>query len=276
MNKTLKTIIIAAVILGAMAAAFALGASGKLTAEKQQNDRLVGVLLTTQPLTESGDGRVYAEYIDEEYVFKGAEGIRCFFTKENTNAIVTHTDEPLTDVDAGMNMVDDEQETWWIKANIYISTEFEGVIYTNNVYQTESGEVYAVEGSGMEWTGGLEEDTSNSISVSDSISAAYENGKTKSCGTSIELTLKYIAAPEKIVVSQFDGEGRLLSNESFTPGELPDSMESAAAYIVAGTVSQSGTQYEVFQPSDGSLKALYCRDDKICVKQRCLVNWEDR
>ncbi len=275
MNKTLKTIIIAAVILGAMAAAFALGASGKLTAEKQQNDRLVGVLLTTQPLTESGDGRVYAEYIDEEYVFKGTEGIRCFFTKENTNAIVTHTDEPLTDVDAGMNMVDDEQETWWIKANIYISTEFEGVIYTNNVYQTESGEVYAVEGSGMEWTGGLE-DTSNSISVSDSVSAAYENGKTKSCGTSIELTLKYIAAPEKIIVSQFDGEGRLLSNESFTPGELPDSMESAAAYIVAGTVSQSGTQYEVFQPGDGSLKALYCRDDKICVKQRCLVNWEDR
>ena len=275
MNKTLKTIIIAAVILGAMAAAFALGASGKLTAEKQQDDRLVGVLLTTQPLTESGDGRVYAEYIDEEYVFKGAEGIRCFFTKENTNAIVTHTDEPLTDVDAGMNMVDDEQETWWIKANIYISTEFDGAIYTNNVYQTESGEVYAVEGSGMEWTGGLE-DTSNSISVSDSVSAAYENGKTKSCGTSIELTLKYIAAPEKIIVSQFDGEGRLLSNESFTSGELPDSMESSAAYIVVGTVSQSGTQYEVFQPGDGSLKALYCRDDNICVMQRCLVNWEDK
>lgn len=275
MNKTLKTIIVAAVILGAMAAAFALGASGKLTAEKQQNDRLVGVLLTTQPLTESGDGRVYAECIDEEYVFKGAEGIRCFFTKENTNAIVTHTDEPLTDVDAGMNMVDDEQETWWIKANIYISTEFEGVIYTNNVYQTEFGEVYAAEGSGVECTGGLE-DMSNSISVSDSISAAYENGKTKSCGTSIELTLKYIAAPEKIVVSQFDGEGRLLSNESFTPGELPDSMESAAAYIVAGTVSQSGTQYEVFQPGDESLKALYCRDDNICVMQRCLVNWEGR
>ncbi len=275
MNKTLKTIIIAAVILGAMAAAFALGASGKLTAEKQQDDRLAGVLLTTQPLTESGDGRVYAEYIDEEYVFKGTEGIRCFFTKENTNAIVTHTDEPLTDVDAGMNMVDDEQETCWIKANIYISTEFDGAIYTNNVYQTESGEVYAVEGSGMEWTGGLE-DTSNSISVSDSVSAAYENGKTKSCGTSIELTLKYIAAPEKIIVSQFDGEGRLLSNESFTSGELPDSMESSAAYIVVGTVSQSGTQYEVFQPSNESLKALYCRDDKICVMQRCLVNWEDR
>ena len=47
-KKTIRVIITAVVIIGAMAAAFALGASGKFSMVNP-HDRLVGVLITTQP-----------------------------------------------------------------------------------------------------------------------------------------------------------------------------------------------------------------------------------
>lgn len=75
MNKTVKTIIIAAAILGAMAIAYAVGASGRASMVKQA-DILVGMLVTTQPLPVADDDRLYAEYIDGEYVFNGVDGMQ--------------------------------------------------------------------------------------------------------------------------------------------------------------------------------------------------------
>ena len=64
MNKTVKAIITVAVILAAMAIAYALGASGNaLMVKEEQADMLVGMLITTQSLPESDDGRVYAGWI---------------------------------------------------------------------------------------------------------------------------------------------------------------------------------------------------------------------
>jgi hypothetical protein len=111
-----------------------------------------------------------------------------------------------------------------------------------------------------------------SFSLSESVEL-YENGKTVTYGTSVDIEVEVVSVPEKIIVSQFDAEGKLLSSESFAPGELPVSMESSAAYIVVGTASHSGTKYEVFQPDDESILALYCRADGVCVKQSCAVNW---
>lgn len=187
MNKTLKTITIAALILGAMAAAYALGSSGRLTMVEQA-DRLMGMLITAQPLMEGGDGKVYAV---------GGQG---------------------------------------------------------NQLEGEPG-------------------MSSSLPLSESVKR-YENGKMLTYGTSVNIEAEVISEPEKIIVSQFDAAGKLLSSESFTPGALPDSMESTAAYIVVGTVSQIGAQYEVFQPDDGSISALYCREDNVCVMQSCIVGWE--
>ena len=62
MNKTVKTIIIAVVMLGAMAAAYAVGASGRASMVKQA-DNLVGMLVTTQSLPVADDDRLYAELI---------------------------------------------------------------------------------------------------------------------------------------------------------------------------------------------------------------------
>lgn len=271
MNKTVKTIIIAAAILGAMAIAYAVGASGRASMVKQA-DILVGMLVTTQPLPVADDDRLYAEYIDGEYVFNGVDGMQCFFTNEDNmdNAIVSHVDAAFTDKSSKLHVIDDDRQNVELRAKLYLGTSFDEMLFQNPVYQTESGEVYAISGQGVGYSGG--EGIGGSFSLSESVKR-YEDGKMMSYGTSVNIDVEVIAVPEKIIVSQFDAEGKLISSESFAPGRLPDGMESSAAYIVVGTVSQSGTKYAVFQPDDNSISALHCRADGVCVKQSCAVSW---
>lgn len=270
MNKTVKTIIIAVVILGAMAAAYAVGASGRASMVKQA-DSLVGMLVTTQPLPVADDDRLYAELTDGEYVFRGIGGMPFFFTNKD-NTISAHKDKAFTNASSTLKGTNDDQQNVELKAKLYLSTSFDEILYQNPVYQTASGEVYAVAGQGAQYNG---EGMKGSFSRSESV-RRYEDGKMMSYGTSVNIDVEVIAVPEKIIVSQFDAEGKLISRESFAPGRLPDSMNSSAAYIIVGTVSQSGTRYEVFQPDDNSISALYCRADGVCVKQSCAVSWEGK
>ena len=267
MNKTVKTIIIAAAILGAMAIAYAVGASGRASMVKQA-DNLVGMLVTTQPLPVADDDRLYAELTDGEYVFRGVGGMPFFFTNKD-NTISAHKDKVFTNASSTLKGTNDDQQNVELKAKLYLSTSFDEMLYQNPVYQTASGEVYAVAGQGAQYNG---EGMRGSFSLSESV-RRYEDGKMMSYGTSVNIDVEVIAVPEKIAVSQFDGGGKLISRESFAPGEMPDGMESSAAYIVVGTVSQSGTKYAVFQPDDNSISALYCRADGVCVKQSCAVSW---
>ena len=255
MNKTVKTIIIAAAILGAMAIAYAVGASGRASMVKQA-DILVGMLVTTQPLPVADDDRLYAEYIDGEYVFNGVDGMQCFFTNKDNmdNAIVSHVDAAFTDKSSKLHVIDDDRQNVELRAKLYLGTSFNDILFQNPVYQTESGKVYAVAGQGADYSG--EEGMGGSFSLSES-TERYEDGKMMSYGTSVNIDVEVIAVPEKIIVSQFDADG----------------MESSAAYIVVGTVSQSGTKYAVFQPDDNSISALYCRADGVCVNQSCAVSW---
>lgn len=270
MNKTVKTIIIAAAILGAMAIAYAVGASGRASMVKQA-DILVGMLVTTQPLPIADDDRLYAELTDGEYVFRGVEGMPFFFTNKD-NTISAHKDKAFTNASSTLKGTNDDQQNVELKAKLYLSTSFDEILYQNPVYQTASGEVYAVVGQGAQYNG---EGMKGSFSRSESV-RRYEDGKMMSYGTSVNIDVEVIAVPEKIAVSQFDAEGKLISSESFMPGEMPDSMNSSAAYIIVVTVSQSGTRYEVFQPDDNSISALYCRADGVCVKQSCAVSWEGK
>lgn len=270
MNKTVKTIIIAVVILGAMAAAYAFGASGRASMVKQA-DNLVGMLVTTQPLPVADDDRLYAELTDGEYVFNGVDGMPFFFTNKD-NTISAHKDKAFTNASSTLKGTNDDQQNVELRAKLYLSTSFDEILYQNPVYQTASGEVYAVAGQGAQYNG---EGMKGSFSLSESV-RRYEDGKMMSYGTSVNIDVEVIAVPEKIIVSQFDAEGKLISRESFAPGRLPDSMNSSAAYIIVGTVSQSGTRYEVFQPDDNSISALYCRADGVCVKQSCSVSWEGK
>lgn len=267
MNKTVKTVIIAILILGAMAGAFALGSSGRMTM-MAGSDRLVGILITTQALPD--DKPVYAEFTDGEYMFKDVEGIQCFISNDE-DTVVLRVDDALTNVSSGLHMTDDDQESVSLSAKLYLSTRFNGIIYPNHVYMTASGEIYAVGSSGIEYTGDV--GAGGSFSIADS-TKIYENGKTVIHGINVNVDVEIAAVPEKIIVFQYGSSGELLSSESFEPGQLPESMESGAAYIVVGTVSQSGTEYELFRPDDEDISALYCRADGICAVQYCDMSWK--
>ena len=215
-KKTIRVIITAVVIVGAMAAAFALGASGKFSMVNP-HDRLVGVLITTQPWPD-GEDRVYAEYVDGEYVFNGIDGIACFASMDD-NTLCTHVDDAMTDASVDLHSVNDDAEEVTINATLYLSSSSACIVQRNPVYQTASGAVYVVAGDGAEYRG---EGLSGNFSLSDSVKR-YEGGKTMTYGTYLNVAVKIIAEPEKIEVSQFEADGRLISLEYYAPGALPDS-----------------------------------------------------
>lgn len=169
-KKTIRVIITAVVIIGAMAAAFALGASGKFSMVNP-HDRLVGVLITTQPWPD-GEDRVYAEYVDGEYVFNGIDGIACFASMDD-NTLYTHVDDAMTNASVGLHSVNDDAEEVTINATLYLSSSSACIVQRNPVYQTASGAVYVVAGDGAEYRG---EGLSGNFSLSDSVKR-YEGGK---------------------------------------------------------------------------------------------------
>lgn len=264
-KKTIRAVITAVVIIAAMAAAFALGSSGRVSMINP-HDRLVGALITTQPLP-YGEDRIYAEYIDGEYVFDGIDGIQCFASIDD-NTLCTHVDDTMTDASVNLHSVSDDEEEVTINAALYMSSDSSCTVQRNPVYQTADGKVYAVAGDGAEYRG---EGLRGSFTLSDSVKR-YEGGKTMTYTTHLNIEVIIIAKPERIEVSQFDADGKLFSRESYAPGAMPDSIDSDAAYIVVGTVSQSGTHYELFQGDDTAVTALYCREDGVCVEQSCDLN----
>ena len=136
MNNKVKTLITVAAILVAMVIAYALGASGNASMVKgKQADMLVGMLVTTQFLPESDDGRVYAEYIDGEHVFKGIDGMQCFFTNKDNmdNAIVSHVDSAFTDKSCSLHVINDDQQNVALKAKLYLGTSFDEILIQNPV-----------------------------------------------------------------------------------------------------------------------------------------------
>ena len=268
-KKTIRVMITAIVIIAAMATAFALGSSGRVSMINP-NDRLVGALITTQPLP-NGKDRIYAEYIDGEYVFNGVDGIQCFASIDD-NTLCTHIDKAMTDAEVCLHSINDDEEEVTINATLYMSSDSSCTVQRNPVYQTADGEVYAIAGDGAEYRG---EGLSGNFSLSDSVKR-YEGGKTMTYATHLNIEVRIIAKPESIEVSQFDADGKRVSRESYAPGALPDSIDSDAAYIVVGTVSQSGTRYELFQDSDETITALYCREDGVCVEQSCAVDRSEK
>lgn len=287
--KTKTAILLLALI---MLAAFALGAVGiaQLPGGDNENtdDRFAGVLLSKHSFSElfgTDSERVYAELdgdtLNAEYRFPcapGAQVMSCFVAIRG-DTMVGDTDKALTDVMRGYTVVNDDAANIDISATLYVSTSFDGeFIYAHRVYQTGSGKVYAVAGqavsvpsSGGTFSTKLEETTES-----------IYNGARVQTTTTADIKLEVMSEPTRVAILQFDKNGALLDSVFYDPAELPEELnaETGAEYIVVETTAvncdgQSETTREVVSKTDDGegLRAFYCRDDGVCVRKTCIVNW---
>ena len=241
-------------------------------------------------------GRIYATLVEtghtdektgeaggrKEYVFEGVDGI-CYFAPQITDQFGTYwssiIDEAISDGHIHLDS-SDEGESIDLEGTIYIATSANaGNFYYNPVFQTATGEVYAVSGNGI-----FSDNNTVGMSMSHEIKEEQSStigDLTTSSGSRIKITISYIDDPVKVSILQFDSENNLLSQMDCGSGKLPNTLQPQpdTQYIIveATTFSQdqaANISRTLYQPEDETLFAFSCREDGICVKQWCEIDWK--
>ncbi len=175
----------------------------------------------------------------------------------------------------------DEGESITLEGKLYLTPDYAGrIIYVNPVYQSSDGRVYVLAGDGImvsktEFSEG--EFMSQTLTDTRTIT---ENGKSSTDMSTIKLTFATMFRPEQIVVMQMDETNKIISRQSFEPGQLPDQLtvEKAAAYLLVETHKNNGSAKtvvtrEVFDQSTDTLQTWFTRADGICTGQNTELIW---
>lgn len=255
-------------ICGALCAALLLGLlSGCTLADPEDGtaeDRLVGLYVTTEYLdlfdiegylndnlgsgfsggeitgdTAAYQGRMYAEVSGpdghgrRDYTFP-VDGVSCFsITDPETGAGHTVTSPGLEGTHYG---VTDEGES--LEATIRLDARKGNAAFFNPVYQTADGQVYLTAGTGVSVS---DETSANALprgSFSHGMSVTTKttgsDGETVTETFSIDLTVEFWTAPDKIAVTQMSEDGAVLHRAEFAGDSPPVTLARAqgAAYFI--------------------------------------------
>lgn len=282
-------------------------------------DRLVGALITTEYLDlfdmdayisdhadqflSGGDimidsagyeGRLYADVErsgndpgdDLSASFPGTDGI-CFFSA------YTATEDGMGSwslFGSGVNdrkteiSVTDEGEEITLDGTIYLTPEAAGdsmCLYVNPVYQTDSGEFYAVSGQGLGFDDAGMEGEVFSTTLREETTLT-KNGEKSSFSSAVTVRLSILREPVRITLFQMDANHRILREDSYTPGTLPErlSAEPKTAYILIETESQApdgsvSWKREIFDDhgEEASFSTFYPLENGMLGKQETTVFW---
>lgn len=239
---------------------------------RKYGGRLYAVLRDTPYYNE--DGTVAGS--SKVYAFEGVDGLVLAAPRigEGDDAYVSfYADDGVSDSDFHLNCTDGGDSVE-LRAVIYaIADGGAASFYPNPVYQTPSGEVYAVTGSGTSY-GTPSPGMSGTFTASESQSTSAA-GQTSSAASTVEVRVEFIALPERAVVMQYSAAGELLASLDVTPDAIPDSVtpESGCAYIVAATFSGDEADYELFVPGDSPWLFRPLGDTGVCEKKVIAIEW---
>ena len=291
---------VAIFLLCALLGAFLLGISGAVRLvntngqPNQDPGQLIGVLITRAPLdfeeeTPSASGRLSSYQTDtaRNYEFENVEGIRFFAPmRQGTDGSYRDTVADTAIADQNLEIrASDLGESLNLEGTLYLSTrQNQGNFYFYPVYQTAAGEVYAAPGDGVQ--PGVEKETGNTARYEIRQTRSSSSANSSSTGSAqledlVQIHLCYLDEPSGLSLLHFDGEHRLLSQTELEPGKLPESFTPLpeTRYLILETAELSPDQLEtvsrtLYGPEEETLSAFYTREDGLCIRQECQINWE--
>lgn len=301
----------------ALLCAFCLGASGLFTLAQEETTweeegRLIGVLVTTQPLdlfdleaylsehpeALLGDGRIderfaspyedrlYAQLEEGEgrprYVFAQVQGYAYMAPQMQDEAGVftaCQGDEVFADGKMGVTSTD-EEERLSLEATMYVPTDSPlRTFYANPVYQAEDGSVYARAGQGSAISGDIVEGMSHTLRLEQTSSVRTE-GESSQSSAELSLTFSYVSPPARIQITQMSEDDEPLVRQSYRAGELPKSLsprKEAAYLLVEGFADGEGASpltRALYQRQDEGFETLFGREDGLCGQQYTALDWQ--
>lgn len=297
----LTCVLVLAVVLGISGVTLA-----QPDAESPAGDKLVGVYITTEYLdlfdfesylkdnihtiedgkiiTDGDDskyqGRLYATLNDEgQYVFEDINGIPYFHysvTDEKGSYTATTGDDRIADGHVSLKHTDEGQVVC-LEGKIYTPPTKDIVhYYINPVYQSKSGEVYVVSGSGASFDGDGSEGVVFTQTM-DSKTTVKENGETVSHSISVKISIAVKGSPKNYSILQFNSDGVIISNDAYKPGNLPESITPLhnCAYIILECTSGKNVTRTLYQKDDSLIETFYPGDDSILRIQHTGLEWMD-
>lgn len=243
--------------------------------EEKATDRLIGAFITTEYLIpfdmdayleeniedlvnggevnpedtlEAGE-RIYAtvdkkgstEPRDWEISFGDIDGIKFFDALwdgvgDSPFTMLTYDDE-ICDANTHY-MSTDNSDGIELSGTIYILSKAGkrgDIYYINPVYQTESGEIYTIPGTG-DSVGGLSVGADLTITLSEETTIT-KDGVTEAYIGGVKISYKSAYEPTQILVHQMDAGNQVVKTDKYAPGTLPEQMEveKNTAYVIIET-----------------------------------------
>lgn len=259
MNKRILSALLAALLLTLTGCQFAR----EDLQETSTQDRLIGVLITKEPLDlydaelsaadllnggkiVPGDESIHHLYAtltsrtltnDEtgetteisEYIFEDTDGMALMAPtvvdpETGESYVSSHGDDGVSDAHFAFHTTDDG-ESLEITGTVYLAPLDVSpvVLYLNSIFQTTDGHVYAQRGNGVSLS------TDNAAGslftyAEESTSTETSGGETQTASSRVEISIAAMAVPERIIVNQINARHALLSQAEFLPGELPETL----------------------------------------------------
>lgn len=219
----------------------------------------------------------------EKYELEGVDGILYIcatMTDDEGSHISPQSDEGISDGKLSIH-TSDEGEAVTMTGTVYVTPAIAGKgIYINPVYQEPDGGVYVVSGHGMtsNYTG---EGGIFSQKYEDSVTVAESGKAEQSSRISIEISISITYPPEKLAVTQMDGDNRIVSREEYAAGQTPETIKAQAdaEYMIVEThrtVPDGGTVEgrELYLRGEDGFYTLVRGDNGIYAQHWTAVEWE--
>lgn len=239
--------------------------------------------LTTRTYTDEATGESWEE---EEYVFDTVTGwafLSPALTDDEGERIgyALGGDDVFSDSHADISSTDDG-DSLSMEVTLYVVADGEErSYYVNPVYQSNTGEVYAVSGDGfMTGASGATEGEIWSVTL-DETTTTTTDGQSQTDQVSVTIHLAGLYSPQEIVLLQMDADSNILMRTAYTPGTLPETLEldSSCAYLLVEThktddAGQTLVSRELVTPEEDTLSAFY-EEDGVCVRQWTELCWPE-
>ncbi len=287
--------------------------------EEGGKDRLIGAFITSESLdlfdidayvedhafqlaqkeeitvTNGGkyEGKLYAtidksggeEPSDWKISFDDIEGIRMFSPiwedEDGGTCWGSVGDDGICDMKINTDISDNTKEIT-ISGTVYMlqgQMDKDIGYYTNPVYQTPDGKIYAVSGSGFSTSGESGEGMHMAVTLSDEVTM-NENGKSKTEKSNVTVSHNTMYEPVKITLYQMADDHKIIKETEYIPGKLPERIfvEKETEYILIETEKKTLSGKPVIdreiyddKEEENTLGTYYVMDNGIIAKQETEV-----
>ena len=203
------------------------GWNGEITVDEDalQKERRLYATLVTETLT-NDDGET-AEH--QEYIFEGIDApaiYSTYMTDERGDYYSSTSTDGMADVHHGVGSYDDREELT-LSGTVYVwPGTGDHTVHFNPIYQQPDGPVYVTDGSSFGFAVGEGNRSEGEVfsQKTEATATLTINGEARETATVVDIAISVLFRPITVTVLQMDAAGAVLHRAEYKAGQLPETI----------------------------------------------------